>query len=201
MVLWDRDEIERKGCAMKKNIGAVVGLYPTPTTVVGTVVEGKINWLNIAHIGIVGLDCIMISSRKDHYSNQGIKENMTASVNLVNEDMIVEADYVGIASGKNTDKSNVFEYHTGELKNAPLIDKSYLSMECEVIDSFEHGNYDNFILKVVHTYVEEEMLDENGRIDYEKIRPILFEMPTRTYLKTGDTVARCWSAGKEYPVI
>lgn len=183
---------------MKKNIGAVVGLYPTPSTIVGTVVNGRVNWLNIAHIGIVGLDCILISSRKDHYSNQGIRENGTVSVNLVNEDMIPEADYVGIASGKTTDKSDVFEYHMGELENAPLIDKSYLSMECRVIDIYDYGNYDNFILKVVHTHVEEKMLDENGRIDYEKIRPILFEMPTRTYLKTGDVAANCWSAGMVY---
>lgn len=183
---------------MKKNIGSVIGLYPTPTTVVGTVVNGKVNWLNIAHIGIIGLDRVMISSRKDHYSNRGIKENKTVSINLVNEDMLVEADYVGIATGNKTDKSKVFAYHMGELKNAPLIDKSYLAMECEVVDSYDYDNYDNFILKIVNTYVEEEMLDENGRINYEKIRPILFEMPTRTYLKTGDAIANCWSAGKDY---
>lgn len=28
---------------MKKNIGSVVGLYPTPSTIIGTVVEGKVN--------------------------------------------------------------------------------------------------------------------------------------------------------------
>jgi flavin reductase (DIM6/NTAB) family NADH-FMN oxidoreductase RutF len=70
---------------MKKDIGSVIALYPTPTTVVGTVVEGKVNWMNIAHIGIIGLDSIMINSRKSHYTNQGIKENRTLSVNLVNE--------------------------------------------------------------------------------------------------------------------
>lgn len=183
---------------MKKNLGAVVALYPTPTTIVGTVVEGKVNWINIAHIGIIGLDCIMISSRKNHYSNQGIKENRTLSVNLVNEDMLIEADYVGIVSGKQVDKSKVFQFHMGELKNVPIIDKSPLSMECEVIDIYDTENYDNFILKVVHTHVEEEMLGEDGTIDFAKIRPLLFEMATRTYLRTGDTVAKCWNIGNEY---
>lgn len=183
---------------MKKNIGSVIGLYPTPATVVGTVVEGRVNWLNIAHIGLIGIDRVMISSRKEHYSNRGIKENKTVSINLVNEAMLVEADYVGIATGSKTDKSKVFAYHMGELKNAPLIDKAYLSMECEVVDVYDHGIYDNFILKVVNTYVEEDMLDEAGKINYEKIRPVLFEMPTRSYLKTGDVIAKCWSAGKDY---
>lgn len=30
--------------------------------------------------------------------------------------MLVEADYVGIVSGKTVDKSQVFEYHMGEQK-------------------------------------------------------------------------------------
>ena len=183
---------------MKKNIGPVVGLYPTPTTIVGTVVDGKVNWIHIAHIGIIGLDCIMLSSRKTHYSNQGIKENRAASVNLVSEDMLVEADYVGIVSGKTEDKSRVFEYHMGEIKNVPIIEKSPLTMECELIDIYDTELYDNFILKVVHTYAEENMLDENGKLDYMKLKPILFEMPTRSYLKTGEVVAKCWDIGKRY---
>lgn len=183
---------------MKKNIGSVVALYPTPSTIVGTVIGDKVNWINIAHIGIIGLDSIMLSMRKSHYTNQGIKENKTVSVNLVSEDMLVEADYVGLVSGKSVDKSQVFKYHMGELKNAPIIDKSPLSMECEVVDIYDTKDYDNFILKVVHTHVEEDRLDENGKINYEKVRPLLFEMPTHTYLKTGDVVAKCWNIGKEY---
>lgn len=183
---------------MKKNIGAVVGLYPTPVTVIGTVVNGKVNWNNIAHIGIVGLDSIMLSIRKGRYTSIGIKENKTLSVNLVNEDMLEATDYVGIVSGHKVDKSEVFEYHMGELNNVPIIDKSYLAMECELVDTYEYGNYENFILKVVHTHVEVDKLSEDGKIDYEKVRPLLFEMPTRSYLKTGDVVGKCWNEGKDF---
>jgi flavin reductase (DIM6/NTAB) family NADH-FMN oxidoreductase RutF len=176
----------------------VVGLYPTPTTIVGTVVNGKVNWLDIAHIGIIAHDCIMLSSRKARYSNQGIKENRTASVNMVSEEMLVETDYVGTVSGSTVDKSKVFEYHMGELKNVPIIDKSPLAMECEVVDIYDTPTHDIFILKVIHTHAEESVLDENGKINYQKVKPILFEMPTRTYLRTGETVAKCWEVGKAY---
>lgn len=41
---------------MKKNIGQKLALYPTPATVVGTVdEEGKVNWLLVAHVGIVAI--------------------------------------------------------------------------------------------------------------------------------------------------
>ena len=103
---------------MKKDIGSVVALYPTPTTVVGAIVDGKVNWLNIAHIGIVGLDAVMISSNKSHFTNWGIKENRKLSINLVSEEMLKAADYVGLVSGISTDKSDVFKYHMGEL-NVP----------------------------------------------------------------------------------
>ncbi|KZL91784.1 flavin reductase [Clostridium magnum] len=71
-------------------------------------------------------------------------------------------------------------------------------MECELVDIYDTKDYENFILKVVHTHVEEDKLDENENINYEKVRPLLFEMPTRTYLRTGDVAGKCWSAGKEY---
>lgn len=129
---------------------------------------------------------------------QGFKENKTATVNLVSENMLVEADYVGLVSGKNVDKSKVFEYHMGVLKNTPIIDSSPLVMECELIDIYETKDFECFIMKVVHTHVDEDKLNENGKIDYEKVRPVLFEMPTASYLKTGDTVAKCWNIGKEY---
>lgn len=182
---------------MKKNIGSVVGLYPTPSTVIGTVVNGTANWANVAHIGIVGLDCIMLSINKVRYTNIGIKENKTVSVNIVSEDMVVAADYVGLVSGHKEDKSEVFAYHMGEL-NTPIIEQSPLVMECELVDIYDTENYDNFILKVVHTHLDEDKLDKNGKIDYKKVSPVLFEMPTKTYLRTGDEIAKCWNVGREY---
>ena len=56
---------------MKKNIGNVLALYPTPAVVVGTEVNGKVNWLLVAHVGIIGHDQIMLSMFKKHYTNEG----------------------------------------------------------------------------------------------------------------------------------
>ena len=182
----------------KKNLGAVFALYPTPDAIIGTEVDGKVSWVNIAHLGIVGMDRIMLSMSKSHYSNIGIKKNKTASVNLFNKDMLVKADYVGLVSGHKVDKSDVFEYYNGTLKAAPLIKDSPISMECELVDTYETEDEDNFILKVVNTYVNEDVLDEEGNIDYEKAKPILFEMPTKSYLEVGSKVGKCWNDGKNY---
>jgi len=38
---------------MKKSLDGINLLYPTPTTIVGAIVEGRPNFITIAHIGIV----------------------------------------------------------------------------------------------------------------------------------------------------
>lgn len=184
---------------MQKNIGSVMGLYPTPVTVVGVVVDEKVNFLTIAHVGIVEHGTFLISIDKAHeISDRGIRENKTVSVSLVNQSMLKSADYCGIAKGANTDKSGVFRYHFGELKTAPIIDEAPVSMECNVIDSFEIGNFKNYILKPVNTYVQEEYLNEKDKINYEKASPVLFEFQNAQYLSTGTVIGKCWNIGKDF---
>lgn len=181
---------------MKKNIGSVLGLYPLPLVVVGTMVNGKPNWVLVGHLGIMGHDHIMISLAKSHFTNQGIKETKLLSLNIVDEALLKKADYVGCVSGLKVDKSGVFEYSIGEA-GAPMITASPLTMECSVEDIYDTKGFDNFILKIENTYVEETVLNESGKINYHELKPVLFEMPTYEYLKTGDVIAKCMSFGKE----
>ena len=95
------------------------------------------------------------------------------------------------------DKSDVFVYHKGEA-GTPVIEESPLVMECEVVDNYETDTFDNFICKIMNTYVDEDCLNEKGKPDYDKLKPVLFEMPNYTYLRTGETIGKCTSFGKAY---
>lgn len=181
---------------MQKNIGSKLALYPMPLLVIGTMVENKVNWVLVGHSGIIGHDRVMVSLAKNHYTNKGIKETRRLSINLVNEEMLKKADYVGSISGAKQDKSKVFEYHIGE-NGSPIIDNSPVVMECEVEDNHETDTFDSFICKIANTYVQEENLDENNKIDYTKFSPVLFEFPKYTYLRTGDTIGNCLRLDKE----
>ena len=182
---------------MKRNLGPVSALYPTPVTLIGTEVDGEINYINIAHVGIIDLTTLSLSMGKTHYSNRGIKENMTLSINIPSEAMVVKADFVGIVSGANYDKSQVFESFYGELPGAPMIVEAPICMECEVINIVDMPKNDVFFVKPVNTYCNEEIL-VNDRIDFAKVKPILFDMPQRKYWRLGEAFADCWSVGKEY---
>lgn len=181
---------------MKKNIGNMIALYPTPLVVVGAFVERKPDFTLIGHLGIIGHDRIMVSLAKPHYINIGIKKNRVLSVNIVDEALLEKADYVGCVSGAKTDKSEVFDFVVGE-KGSPMIAKSPVSMECRVVDIYETDGFESFILAIEGTYAEEEVLTENEKIDYKVLKPVLFEMPTYEYLKTGDVIGKCMTFGKK----
>ena len=182
---------------MKKNVGALLALYPTPAVVVGTMIENKPTWLLACHVGIIGHDRIMVSLHKVHHTNQGVKATSKLSVNIVDEALLPRADYVGITSGARIDKSQVFTWNFGEA-GTPVIEDSPLVMECEVMDNYETDTFDNFICKISNTYVEEAMLNENDNVDYNKLKPVLFERPTYSYLKTGEIICKCTMFGKKY---
>ena len=98
---------------MKKNLGNALALYPTPLVVVGTMVNGKPNWVLVGHLGIMGHDHVMVSLAKPHYTNQGIKETKALSINIVDEALLPLADKAGCVSGSKEDKSQLFAYTIG----------------------------------------------------------------------------------------
>lgn len=61
---------------------------------------------------------------------------------------------------------------------------------------YETPGFETFICIIDATYVDEENLDERGKIDYAKVKPVLFEFPTYQYLATGDVLGPCLSFKK-----
>jgi flavin reductase (DIM6/NTAB) family NADH-FMN oxidoreductase RutF/quinol monooxygenase YgiN len=174
----------------RKSVGTL-----SQTNDVGAEVEGKVNWLVVGHTGVIGHDRILVSMSKSHYTNQGIKKSKRLSVNLVSREMLPKADYVGSVSGATVDKSEVFAYHIGE-NDTPVIDASPLTMECEVVDIYETDGFDNFICAIVNTYAASDVLDSDGKLDYTKLKPVLFEFPTYSYLATGEIIGKCLNPDK-----
>ncbi|HJC46881.1 MAG TPA: flavin reductase family protein [Candidatus Lachnoclostridium pullistercoris] len=181
---------------MKKNIGNSLALYPTPLVVVGTMVDGKPNWLLVGHLGIIGHDHVMISLASAHYTNKGIKESKKLSINIVDEALLARADRSGCVSGSKEDKSKLFEYVVDDA-GVPMIAQAPVTMVCSVEDIYETKGFESFICTIDGTYAEESVLNEEGKIDYRALKPVLFEMPTYEYLRTGDVIGKCMSFGRD----
>ncbi|MDO5520949.1 MAG: flavin reductase family protein [bacterium] len=180
---------------MKKNIGTALSLYPTPTVVIGTMVNGKPTWTLVAHVGIMGHDHVTVSLAQAHYINQGIKESNTLSINVVTEDWLEKADQMGYISGNQEDKSETFAYSFGE-KGTPMIDEALLTIECVVDHNHLTHGFDNFICTIAGTYADESILNNAGKIDYRVFKPVLFQFPTYEYLRTGEVIGSCTKIGQ-----
>lgn len=181
---------------MKQKIGPVLSLYPSLTVLAGAIVNKKPNFITIAHVGIMTMNHISLGINKVHYTNAGIKENKTFSVNIPSESLVKETDYCGIVTGKKTDKSVLFDIFYGKLETAPMIKECPINMECRIERIVDFPSHDVFVGEVVETYVDESaLLDE--KVDISKIHPLLFDMSSKKYWTMGDAIAKCWSVGKE----
>jgi len=179
-------------------------LFPRPVVVVGANVNGKPNFEPLAYVSSVEdkPPLMSIASYEIHFTNIGIKENGTFSVNTPSEEIIERTDYCGIVSGKEINKSEVFEVFYGELKTAPMISKAPLNLECKVIKTIaikdltgaEKG-HELFIGEIINAYAEEEYLTE-GLPDISKINTFTYSM--KKYWKIGQEVAKAWEVGKTY---
>ena len=192
----NKTNMETNKLTEKKNLGTLLALYPKPMTVVGAEVNGKVNWLVVGHTGIIGHDRVMVSLNKSHYTNQGIKKGKKLSINLVSQKMLDKDDYVGSVSGAEVDKSQVFAYHIGEF-DTPVIDEAPITMECKVEDIYETDGFESFVCSIVNTYASDEVIDKDEKLDYTKLKPVLFEFPTYSYLATGEIIGKCLNLDKQ----
>lgn len=181
---------------MKKKLGGKTALYPMPVVLAGALVDGRPNYITIAHVGIMDMNHISLSMGKMHYTNSGIKENGTFSVNIPPERLVKETDYCGLVSGTKADKARLFETFYGELETAPMIAGCPVNMECRLVQTVDMPNHDVFIGEVMEVFCDEHVTGDNG-IDFAKVGPILFAGYDRCYFRMGERFADAWSVGKE----
>jgi len=184
---------------MKTAIGQTNALYPSLMLLVGATVNGRPNFLAVAHAGVIDETHLMISLAASHHTTQGILEHLEFSVNIPDTSLIEETDYCGIVSGKKTDKSDLFTIEYGDLEYAPLIRECPVSMECRVTQTMEQGRYLIFIGEIRMTYADDRI--RGGRtIDPERLQPILFAMSTRGYYGIAGRLGNAWDVGMNLPL-
>ena len=171
-------------------------MYPMPVTLIGANVGGKPNFITIAHVGIMDFSHVSLSMGKVHFTNVGIRENGTFSVNIPSVDIVKETDYCGLVSGRKADKGALFETFYGELGTAPMIEQCPLNMECRLVQTVDMPMHDVFVGEIVEAYCDEKCM-EGTDVDFARIEPILFAMYDKSYFKLGERFAKAWSVGKE----
>ncbi|MFH0960308.1 MAG: flavin reductase family protein [Pseudomonadota bacterium] len=186
---------------MKKSIGPKTILYPTPILIVGTYDKaGKPNVMTVAWGGICCTTppCVSISVREATYTYGNLMEQKAFTISIPSEDYVKQADFIGIASGKDTDKflATGITAVKSDVVNAPYVNEFPLALECKVIHTYKIGLHTQFMGEVLDIKVDEAVMGEKGP-DIEKIKPFMWAPDfSRGYYGIGQYLGKAFSIGK-----
>jgi flavin reductase (DIM6/NTAB) family NADH-FMN oxidoreductase RutF len=182
----------------KKKLGPQPMLWPHPTVLVGSHVDGKPDFAAVAWTGVAASNppSITIGLQPHRYSLKGIYQNRTFSVNIPSVDLVKETDYCGLVSGADTDKVKdcKFKVFYGKRASAPLIEQCPINLECEVSHILNLGSHILVVGKVVETHFSEDCLTD-GQPDINKVKPFAFG-PGKYYV-IGEAFADAFKIGRE----
>jgi len=182
---------------MRKNFGAKPLLYPQPVFIIASYDENGVpNAMNAAWGGISEEQEITICVSADHKTTKNILQRGAFTVSMADADHVAQCDYVGIVSGnKVPDKVERAGFHTAksEFVDAPIIEELPMTVECRLISYDEESC--RLVGQIVNVCADERVLNENGKVDPAKLRPITFDPMNHSYLVLGEKVGNAFSDG------
>lgn len=182
---------------MRKDFGARALTYPQPVYMIGSFDENNHpDLMNAAWGGISDTMEISLCLDKKHKTVQNILEKGAFTVSIADEAHVAACDYVGIVSGhKEPDKFEKagFTYTPSSKVAAPIINELPICLECRL----EDYDMETEIMKgeIVNVSVDEKVLDEKGRVDVSKVKPITFDPFNNQYVGLGKVVGQAFKDG------
>jgi len=61
-------------------------------------------------------------------------------------------------------------------------------MECRLAEIVPLGVHDMFLGEIVATHINEDCVDDSGKVNVEKIDPLAYTPPDRSYRSMGDVL-------------
>ena len=182
---------------MRKNFGSKPFLYPMPVLIIGTYDENGVpNAMNAAWGAISDYTQISVCVSSGHKTMKNIRAKKAFTVSIADAANVVAADYVGIVSGnKEPNKFEKAGFHAtkSEFVDAPIIDELPMAMECALV-SYDPESC-RLVGKIVNVSADESILNDSGRVDPQKLRPITFDPMNNTYVVLGETVGQAFKDG------
>ena len=185
----------------KIQMGPQTLAFPMPAFLIGATVDNKPNFMTAAWAGVAAgvPPAITVAIQHHRYTNKGIKQNYTFTVNIPSANMVKETDYCGITPGAKVNKVDIcqFKVFYGKLENAPMIEQCPINLECKVIHMLDLGSHNLIVGRIEETYISDDCLTE-GKPDINKIKPFGYARDTAPkYVAFQEVIAEAFSIGKE----
>lgn len=174
-------------------------IYPMPAVLVGANVDGKPNYCAVAYTGVMDATppVVYVALSPKHHTTAGIRATGTYSINFPPAALVAATDYCGTYSGRDHDKSKIFESFYGRLGTAPLVAACPLGLECKVIQTIELQGRVVFVAEIAAAYADEAALTD-GQPDVGKMDLFVVALPDNVYLRLGERLGGAWEIGADY---
>ena len=154
---------------MKKDLGIQQAVFPMPVLIVAAYdAEGKVNAMNVAWGQIAGSDKVYLCIGKGKKTLANIKGSGAFTVGLADRSHVVEADFLGIASGNKMDdkfaRTGLTAVRSDKV-NAPVIEEFPVTIECEFLEELDSDNIHGVVGRIINVKADEKILTEDGKID------------------------------------
>ena len=153
-------------------------LYPLPAVLVSCGNGPESNIITLAWAGTVCSQppMIGIGVRPSRHSHQLIKALGEFVVNLPTSDQVGWVDHCGMVSGRDEDKWAAcgFTRVSGREVTVPLIAECPVKIECQLRQTVSLGSHDLFRGEIVAIHMDEEALDEKGRLEHSTAEPFAY---------------------------
>ena len=137
--------------------------------------DGKPNIITVAWTGILSTHPpkTYVSVRPTRHSYELIRESGEFVINLTSKELTKAADLCGMKTGRKIDKfkecnlTAEFDEQFSEF-SCPSIGESPMSIYCKVDQVIPLGSHDMFIADIVGIGVNENLIDETGKLCLDK---------------------------------
>ena len=147
-------------------------LSPLPPVLVSCSDGEKDNLITRAWTGILNSDPpkTYISVRPERFSHGIIERSREFVINLPSSKLLRAIDLCGVKSGRDVDKFDLckLDKEKAEHVSCPVVAQSEISIECRVSDIIRLGSHDMFMADILGVDVNEELIDEKGKIHFPK---------------------------------
>lgn len=142
---------------------------------------------------------IAINATQKRKTLKGILENKAFVLGFPSVEQVLEADYLGVETGYNTDKLIIIGFTTTEARtvHAPVINELLLSLECELVHSVTVGSHTQLTGEVKNILADESILNEKDKILLNKLKPIIYDEEEFSYFALGEKISDAFKPGAE----
>ena len=151
---------------------------------------GLFCWFSYIWDGELGAMCCIGGNK---LTRENIERSKVFSANLVTEELLPEADYLGCVNGKDPDKMKKINLDIcrGEVLEVPILNKAPVVFELEVTDFIQKHDGEIMLCKIRNVLQDESLTSEES-VEQKLSRIAPVKTTAKTYLGYNGSTLGAW---------